>query len=99
MIEAAISKGQLILHSKHAIHDPGRPDTAQNEEVLLEIPNAKPTEVEMSHFIDCIHTGQRPLTDPVNSLEGLQVIWKLYEAEEKHELADLQGMGLGSLDL
>jgi predicted dehydrogenase len=99
MIEAAISKGQLILHSKHAIHDPGRPDTAQNEEVLLELPNAKPTEVEMSHFIECIKTGQKPLTDPVGSLEGLQVIWKLYEAEEKHELADLQGMGLGSLDL
>jgi hypothetical protein len=35
----------------------------------------------------------------VGSLEGLQVIWKLYEAEEKGQLADLRGMGLGSLTL
>ncbi|MBT3289503.1 MAG: Gfo/Idh/MocA family oxidoreductase [Victivallales bacterium] len=99
MLEIDLRKGQLILHSKHAVHDPGRTDTAQNEEVLVEVPHAKPTEVEMIHFIDCIKTGEKPLTDPVGSLEGLQVIWKLYEAEEKHELADLAGMGIGSLDL
>ncbi|MBT7300275.1 MAG: hypothetical protein HN849_12215 [Victivallales bacterium] len=98
-MEEAIPPANAIHVDDNAIHDPGRTDTAQNEEVLLEVPHAKPTEVEMIHFIDCIKTGEKPLTDPVGSLEGLQVIWKLYEAEEKHELADLQGMGIGSLDL
>jgi len=99
MLEAAISQGKLILHSKHAVHDPGKPNAPQNEQVLLEAPNAKHTEIEMAHFVECIRTGRKPLTDPVASLEGLQVIWKLYEAEEQHRLADLRGMGLGSLAL
>ena len=97
MLEAAFGQGQLILHSKSAKHDPSKPAAAQDEEVLLSAPNAKPTEVEMAHFIDCIKTGRLPLTDPVGSLEGLQVIWKLYEAEEQKRLADLRGLGLGSL--
>ena len=63
----------------------------QVEEILLEVENSKPTEVEMAHFLDCIETGAKPLTDPVGSLEGLQVIWKLYEAEERNEIAVLQG--------
>ena len=50
----------------------------------------------MAHFLDCIETGAKPLTDPVGSLEGLQVIWKLYEAEERNEIAALQGLGLGT---
>lgn len=99
MIEADISHGRLIAHSKSVIHDPADHDAAQAEEVLLEIPHAKPTEVEMAHFIECIRTGKKPLTDPVSSLEGLQVIWKLYEAEEKRALANLRGMGFGSLKL
>jgi predicted dehydrogenase len=97
MIEAAISEGKLILHARSARHVPGQPKSAQNEQVLLEIPNAKHTEVEMAHFVDCIRTGSKPLTDAVGSLEGLQVIWKLYEAEQNRQLADLRGMGLGSL--
>ncbi len=97
MLEVDLRKGQLILHSKQAKHDPGQPDARQDEEVLLEIPHAKPTEVEMSHFIECIETGRTPETHAVQSLEGLQIIWKLYEAELAHELADLHGMGFGSV--
>ena len=37
-----------------------------------------------------------PLTDGPGSLEGLQVIWKLYEAEDANQVADLQGLGLGT---
>jgi len=99
MIEADISHGRLIAHSKTVIHDPSSHNAAQNEEVLLEVSNAKPTEVEMAHFVECIRTGKKPLTDGAGSLEGLQVIWKLYEAEERKQLADLRGMGIGSLAL
>ncbi len=84
MLEAAISQGKLIYH---------RDD---KEEVLLEMEAGKHTENEMVHFLDCIESGEKPLTDPVSSLEGLQVIWKLYEAEAANKLADLRGMGFGT---
>jgi predicted dehydrogenase len=99
MIEAAISEGKLIAHSKTVKHDPGNWNAEQAQEVLMDVKHAKPTEVEMAHFVECIRTGKAPLTDPVGSLEGLQVIWKLYEAEEKRQLADLRDLGLGSLKL
>ena len=34
-----------------------------------------------------------PETTPEESLEGLRVIWKLYEAEEQQKIADLRGIG------
>ena len=95
MIEAAITEGKLIAHHRSEAHEPGQ-SPVQAVDTLMEIQNAKPTEVEMAHFVECIRTGQRPLTDPVGSLEGLQVIWRLYEAEERKQLADLRGLGLGT---
>ncbi|MBK36014.1 MAG: hypothetical protein CME26_10880 [Gemmatimonadetes bacterium] len=95
-LEIALRAGRLIAHTRAEEHDSGKLVAKQKEEILLELPHAKHTEVEMAHFIDCIETGKKPLTDGVGSLEGLQVIWKLYEAEEKNELADLRGLGLGT---
>ena len=66
------------------------------EIILLEKIHANPMEIEMSNFIECIDTGQKPLTDAVSSCEGLKVIWELYIAEEKNIVANLQGLGLGS---
>ncbi|MDE2800756.1 MAG: hypothetical protein OXI94_18980, partial [Gemmatimonadota bacterium] len=54
----------------------------------------KHTENEMAHFLDCIETGQTPLTDGKSSLQGLRVIWRLYEAEQAGHIADLTGLGL-----
>lgn len=99
MLEIDLAAGQLIFHGDAKAHVPGVHDDGQKSVVLYEEPHCKPTEVEMAHFIDCIETGQKPLTDGVSSLEGLDIIWKLYEAEEKHEMADLQGYGLGTLKL
>ena len=48
----------------------------------------------MAHFLDCIETGQTPLTDGKSSLQGLRVIWRLYEAEQAGNIADLTGLGL-----
>ena len=48
----------------------------------------------MAHFLDCIDTGTRPLTDGTGSLQGLRVIWNLYAAERAGRLADLTGLGL-----
>ncbi len=64
------------------------------EKVLFECESGKHTENEMAHFLDCIETGQRPFTDPASSVQGLRVIWRLYQAEETDKLADLRGLGL-----
>ena len=99
MLEIDFAKGQLILHSNLAAHVPDLKGDAQKEQVLLDIPHAKPTDLEMAHFIECIRTGSKPLTDPISSLEGLEVIWKLYEAEKNNTLADLRGTGFGTFTI
>ena len=82
MLEADLMGGKLILHRRG------------EEEELLGAEPGQDTENEMAHFLDCIETGQRPLTDGVNSLQGLRVIWRLYEAEQRGQVADLRGLGL-----
>lgn len=99
MVEAHFGRGQVVYLGDVEKHVPGVHDPGQKEVILLEAENSKPTEEEMIHFVECIETGRKPLTDGVSSLEGLQVIWKLYEAERNNVVADLQGLGLGSMDL
>jgi len=82
MLEADITGGRLLVHVRG------------KEEVLLEAEAGKHTENEMVHFLDCIETGERPLTDGPGSLQGLRVIWRLYEAEGRDVVADLRGLGL-----
>ncbi|HAA76016.1 TPA: hypothetical protein DCE37_12955 [Candidatus Latescibacteria bacterium] len=96
MLEIDLRAGKLIAHTRAEEHDSGKLIARQQEEVIFEAPNAKHTELEMAHFIECIESGGQPLTDGPGSLEGLQVIWKLYEAEEDNTVADLQGLGLGT---
>ncbi|HVF11358.1 MAG TPA: Gfo/Idh/MocA family oxidoreductase [Abditibacteriaceae bacterium] len=65
------------------------------ETVLLQTDgDDKNLENEMAHFLDCIEKNRKPLTDGPSSLQGLRVIWRLYEAEEKRAVADLRGLGL-----
>ena len=82
MLEAAISLNKLILHAKG------------EEKLLMGCESGKNTQAEMAHFLDCIETGERPLTDGPGSLQGLRVIWRLYEAEDNNTVADLRGCGL-----
>ncbi len=98
MLEIDLRAGQLIAHTRAAEHVSGQAANQQQEEILLQAEHAKPTEEEMVHFLDCIETGAKPLTDPVGSLEGLQIIWKLYEAEENNQIADLSRLGLGTYE-
>ena len=56
--------------------------------------NTKQTQFEIRHFIDCVVNHKEPDTGAAASLQGLRVIWKLYEAEETGKAADLRGLGL-----
>lgn len=92
MLEADFRTGQLLVHSGSDVHIPGVP-TRQKTELLFDAPNAKATDQEMTHFLDCIRSRQSPLTDGLNSLRSLRVIWELYRAEELHQIADLRDLG------
>ena len=58
--------------------------------------SGKQTQYETRHFLECIRDGKKPLTDAYSSLQGLRVIWRLYEAERKNEMADLRGLGFSN---
>lgn len=95
MIEAQISYGDIQKaqegKSRLLFIRDGR------EQVLMECEASKHTENEMVHFIDCVQTGRKPLTDGRSALQGLRVIWKLYEAERQGVVADLRGLGLSAV--
>lgn len=57
-------------------------------------PADKRTHLEIRHFADCILNNTKPITNAHDSLQGLRVIWKLYEAEKRNEVADLRGLEL-----
>ena len=83
MIEADITGGRLYAHTK------------EGTDLLYEgEPQAKHTQIELAHFLDCIARGEQPLTDGPGSLQGLRVIWRLYAAERAGVVADLRGLGL-----
>lgn len=82
MIEAQLTEGKLYTHSNGKI------------ELIKDYANGKYTQNETLHFVDCIQKGIRPLTGGPESVQGLRVIWKLYEAERKNVVADLRGLGL-----
>jgi predicted dehydrogenase len=56
---------------------------------------SKQTQFEIGHFAECVRTGATPLTNGRDTLQGLRVIWKTYEAEKNNTIADLRGLGLG----
>ncbi len=94
MLEYSFSDRKLYFHSDIAL-EAGNMNTASSIEVLMEdSDNTKKTQYETSHFIDCIANGTRPLTDGPSSLQGLRVIWRMYEAEKNNTLADLRGLSL-----
>lgn len=94
MLEYNKAEGKLYLHS-NIKEEKANMDTSSHKIVLMEEDDqSKKTQYETLHFIDCITGNKRPMTDGPRSLQGLRVIWKLYEAEENNTIADLKGLGL-----
>ena len=85
LLEAAISDERLYFHQ------------GTTTQTLMECENIKHTELELAHFLDCIETEQPPLTDANSALQGLRIIWRLYEAENQNTMADLRGLELGAI--
>ncbi|QNK57222.1 Gfo/Idh/MocA family protein [Paenibacillus sp. PAMC21692] len=96
MLEINLREGKLYAHTGL---NPEKADLNNDSQtkVLMEFESGKFTQFETMHFLDCIETGQKPITDGLSSLQGLRVIWKLYEAEHNDIVADLRGLGLEAI--
>ncbi|NLM78653.1 MAG: Gfo/Idh/MocA family oxidoreductase [Ruminococcaceae bacterium] len=94
MLEYNRKEGKLFLHTNIA-REKANMDTSSSCVVLMEEDNSsKKTQYETRHFLECIQNGTRPMTDGPSSLQGLRVIWRLYQAEEENRIASLSGLGL-----
>lgn len=94
MLEINLADRQLIAHTGMK-KEQANLDTASHKQVLMEEDeHGKFTHFEIQHFLDCVQTGKQPVTDGPRSLQGLRVIWRLYEAERSNTVADLRGLGL-----
>jgi predicted dehydrogenase len=91
-------EGEIRFYSKDAVHVPGEASSGGKYVVLHRHEGVKDKEThrEITHFIDCVNTGKRPLTDGRAALQSLRIIWKMYEAEKNGTTADLRGLGLNN---
>jgi predicted dehydrogenase len=92
MLEYNNTDQKLYFHSNIA-DEKGNMNTASVKEVIMvETDPSKKTQYEFLHFLDCVLTGKKPLTDGPSSLRSLRVIWRMYEAEKNNVIADLRGL-------
>lgn len=96
MLEYDHKEGVIRLFEKDLIHEPGNVNAGNSYKVLWTrgATASKLTQHEMNHFLDCIRNGKTPITDGWTSLQGLRVIWKMYDAEKFGVVADLRDCAL-----
>ncbi len=92
---------EIRLYNSVVAHEPGIAENTAYK-VLYKVEPPKPgqekvtkhTNKEAEHFVDCINTGKRPMTDARRALQSLRIIWEMYNAEKNGFIADLRGLGL-----
>lgn len=96
MLEYEHSSGEVRFYDGCGNHVPGGATEKQSYTVMWtrEGEATKETQYEIKHFTECVLEDKTPLTNGKSALQGLKVIWALYNAEENGKLADLRGMGL-----
>ena len=95
MLDYDHKTGIIRLYDSSIEHVPGELEQEGFKEIWRrEGERTKETQHELRHFLDCIRTGKKPLTDGRTALEGLRVIWKMYEAEKNGVVADLSDIKL-----
>lgn len=103
MLELDHAGGTIVLHRSKsggdlpalsALAAPGETLDNPSQAVVYRRPGegGKAVVQQMETFLDCIEHERKPDISAAASLRSLQVIWKLYEAEEKLVVADLRGI-------
>lgn len=95
LLEYKLEDKKLCFYCDKPEHIPGMELNKDSKVTVLmeDTETCKPTVAELAHFLDCVETGKKPETSVEDSIEGLKVIWKLYEAEDNKCIADLRGIG------
>ncbi|MBE6964956.1 MAG: Gfo/Idh/MocA family oxidoreductase [Ruminococcaceae bacterium] len=88
------TKGEIRLYNAMLDHVPGVEERTSYSVIWKADQTGVYTNYEVEHFIDCLNTGKRPITDARSALQSLRVIWEMYNAEKNNVVADLRGLGL-----
>ena len=96
MLEYEHKSGEVRLYDAKVAHVPGQIEHLSDYKVLWqrEGGRSKQTQFEIAHFADCVRNHKVPLTNGRAALQGLRVIWRMYDAERNNTIADLRGLGL-----
>ena len=65
---------KLLLYAHEIRWENGAPVPAKAEPERVEVPEAEPLRLECEHFLRCIQSGQKPLTDGAEGLRVLKVL-------------------------
>lgn len=65
---------KLLLVDKGADWIDDMPTPRSGEGIPIDYPTVEPLKAELTHFIDCVKNGEKPLTDGENGLRVLQVL-------------------------
>jgi predicted dehydrogenase len=91
MIEYNHYAGTITVYDGLREHIPGETNVERGTRVVWEgVSGKKNMGNQLQHFIHCVRTGEKPITDARIALQSLRVIWALYDAEERGVVADLR---------
>ncbi len=96
-LEFELRSGEVRVYDTFVEHKPGEVDADSHAYRVVwkrDGKVSKETQHEVRHFVDCVRNNKKPLTDGRSALQGLRVIWKMYDAEKNNVIADLRGLGL-----
>lgn len=103
MLELSHAEGTISLHrdksggdlpALSALAKPGESIETPGQVVLFRRPGdgQKAVVEQIEAFLSCIEDRREPQMSAAESLRSLQVIWKLYEAEDSMAIADLRSV-------
>ncbi|NLZ55344.1 MAG: Gfo/Idh/MocA family oxidoreductase [Clostridiaceae bacterium] len=93
MVECCLNEGKMILHKTRDLSRYF--EKSDIEELIFECePTSHLPFYELDHFADCVIHDREPLTSGATTLQGHRIIWRMYAAERRDEVADLRGLGL-----
>jgi predicted dehydrogenase len=74
VFDDVVKEGKLKLFDKGIEWKNGLPVTRQTSESTLFFPEVEPLREELAHFVDCVRSRKRPVTDGENGLRVLRVL-------------------------
>jgi predicted dehydrogenase len=70
----SVKEGKLVVYNQRVEFDNRRPVLQKGEATPVEISSDEPLRKECEHFLSCIETRQRPLTDGQSGVDVLKVL-------------------------